>query len=112
MIWTDRANRPTISRIELYARYTGAIWSMLHDMNVNVPPRNKWPANVSLPPSRAGESKPAAKEFTSIDDVIAATKKTNEKETEEVSILARDFPCVAACSSLSRSFHHLIYICL
>ncbi|KAH9901391.1 CTLH/CRA C-terminal to lish motif domain-containing protein [Cubamyces lactineus] len=79
-----RANRPTISRIELYARYTGAIWSMLHDMNVNVPPRNKWPANVSLPPSRAGESKPAAKEFTSIEDVIAATKKTNEKETEEV----------------------------
>ncbi|KAI0664802.1 hypothetical protein C8Q70DRAFT_13667 [Cubamyces menziesii] len=77
-----RASRPTISRIELYARYTGAIWSMLHDMNINVPPRNKWPANVSLPPSRPIE--PKAKEINSIEDVIAAAKKTNEKEAEEV----------------------------
>ncbi|KAI0336544.1 hypothetical protein GY45DRAFT_410959 [Cubamyces sp. BRFM 1775] len=79
-----RANKPTISRIELYARYTGATWSMLHDMGINVPPRNKWPANVSLPPSRPEEAKSAAKEPSSIEDVIAAAKKTNDKDPEEV----------------------------
>ena len=65
---------------------------MLHDMNINVPPRNKWPANVSLPPSRPIE--PKAKEINSIEDVIAAAKKTNEKEAEEVSIMPYNFRCI------------------
>ncbi|CDO68283.1 hypothetical protein BN946_scf184799.g10 [Trametes cinnabarina] len=80
-----RAKRPTISRIELYARYTAALWSMLHEKGIPVPPRNKWPAGVSLPPARAAEQKPTAKDSGSLDNAIPTAKKaTTEKEADEV----------------------------
>ncbi|OSC97110.1 hypothetical protein PYCCODRAFT_1440469 [Trametes coccinea BRFM310] len=81
-----RAKRPTISRVELYARYAAAIWSMLHEKGIPVPPRNKWPAGVSLPPVRAVESKTTtAKDAGSLENAMPSAKKAGtEKEADEV----------------------------
>ncbi|KAI0362105.1 hypothetical protein OH77DRAFT_1388711 [Trametes cingulata] len=81
----QRAKRPIISRIELYARYTAAIWSMLHEKGIAVPPRNKWPAGVSLPPTNLSEPKVASKDSSSLENAIPSAKKaTPEKDAEEV----------------------------
>ncbi|KAI0748129.1 hypothetical protein C8Q80DRAFT_1270571 [Daedaleopsis nitida] len=82
-----RAERPTISRIELYTRYTSTLWGMLHDMDIKIPPRNTWPPGVALPASASGpqEAKPASSADTgSLENAIPTTKKVApEKETEE-----------------------------
>ena len=89
-VYIDRAKQATISRIELYTRYTSTIWGMLHEQEVKVPSRNAWPAGVSLPPttSRSQETKPAPhKEPGTLDNTLAGAKKpSTEKETEEVRV--------------------------
>ncbi|KAI0709243.1 CTLH/CRA C-terminal to lish motif domain-containing protein [Earliella scabrosa] len=83
-----RAKRPTISRIELYTRYTATVWGMLHDQGITVPPRSAWPAGVSLPPRSPSsqDTKPApVKDSGSLENAIPITKKPGqEKEAEEV----------------------------
>ena len=84
----DRAGRPTISRIELYTRYTASLWGMLHEKDIKVPSRNLWPPGASLPPTaaRLQEAKPSLpKDAGSLDSASAAPKKSvQEKELEEV----------------------------
>ncbi|KAI8998633.1 hypothetical protein BD414DRAFT_128434 [Trametes punicea] len=80
-----RAKKPTISRIELYTRYTGAIWSMLHDKGITVPPRNKWPAGVSLPPGQPSETKATAKDSGTSENATPSPKKAStDTDTDEV----------------------------
>ncbi|KAI0636966.1 hypothetical protein C8Q77DRAFT_1095367 [Trametes polyzona] len=82
-----RARKPTISRIELYTRCAGAAWSMLHDKGVPVPPRHKWPAGVSLPPTSVPEPPKAApaKDSGSLENAIPPPKKANaDKDADEV----------------------------
>ncbi|KAI0647056.1 hypothetical protein C8Q79DRAFT_1046909 [Trametes meyenii] len=84
-----RARRPTISRVELYSRYTGVMWSLLHEKEVNVPPRNKWPTGVTLPPTSI-EPKVTSTDG-SLEGAIPAAKKPNpDKETDEARITSRN----------------------
>ncbi|KAI0374896.1 hypothetical protein BV20DRAFT_1080575 [Pilatotrama ljubarskyi] len=81
----QRAKRPIISRIELYSRYTAVIWSLLHEKGITVPPRNKWPADVALPPTNFSEPKAASKDDSSLENAVSSAKKaTSEKDGEEV----------------------------
>ena len=81
----DHAKKLSVSRIELYTRYTSTIWSMLHDKEIPVPPRSKWPANASLPPTREPDTQPTNKSSGSLDNAIPTAKKASpEKETDEV----------------------------
>ncbi|KAI0670377.1 hypothetical protein C8Q78DRAFT_1090939 [Trametes maxima] len=84
-----RARRPTISRVELYSRYTAVMWSLLHEKEVNVPPRSKWPAGVALPPTSI-EPIVASMDGNPEGAIPTAKKPNSEKETDEARTALRD----------------------
>ncbi|TDL21554.1 hypothetical protein BD410DRAFT_840496 [Rickenella mellea] len=66
-----RTGRPAISHLELYARYTSALWSFMHDLHVPLPPAASRPPGVSLPPNTpitapSKASGPAEKESSEV----------------------------------------------
>ncbi|EIW60346.1 uncharacterized protein TRAVEDRAFT_45598 [Trametes versicolor FP-101664 SS1] len=79
------AKKPTISRIELYTRQTGVEWSLLHEKEIPAPPRNKWPAGVSLPPTGLPDPTISIRDGGSLENAVPPPKKAStEKETDEV----------------------------
>ena len=59
---------------------------MLHEKDIKVPPRAKWPEGVSLPPSTTRGSKAVPyKDTGSLENAIPnAKKQAAEKEADEV----------------------------
>ena len=81
----DRVKRPVISRIELYARHTSTVWGMLQEEKTKVPPRNTWPAGVSLPPtSRLQDAKTTTTKDTGSLESAIPKKPAPEKDSDEV----------------------------
>ncbi|KZT70137.1 hypothetical protein DAEQUDRAFT_725760 [Daedalea quercina L-15889] len=68
-----RTGQPVVSSVELAARQTAVVWTMLHDQKVKLPPPSSWPAGVTPP----GITRP-----TTVASSIPA-KKSAEPETPE-----------------------------
>ncbi|KAH9854235.1 hypothetical protein C2E23DRAFT_727102 [Lenzites betulinus] len=79
-----RMAQPLASHIALSARYTTAVWSMLNEKAVPIPPRNKWPAHVALPPTELPASRAMEMDTGSLENAIPPKKPTPDKETDEV----------------------------
>ncbi|KAI0831311.1 hypothetical protein BC628DRAFT_1407821 [Trametes gibbosa] len=80
-----RMAKPPSSRIELYTWYTTAVWSMLNEKGVSIPPRNRWLPGVALPPTELPGSIAAERGSGSLEHAIPPPKKhTPDKETDEV----------------------------
>ncbi|KAH8116770.1 CTLH/CRA C-terminal to lish motif domain-containing protein [Phellopilus nigrolimitatus] len=50
--------QPATSHIELYARQTGAVWSVMRDNGMALPPLSQRPAGVAAPPGALREAPP------------------------------------------------------
>ncbi|TCD64665.1 hypothetical protein EIP91_003826 [Steccherinum ochraceum] len=44
-----RTNKSSISKMELYTRYTTGLWATLNEWEIKVPPASRWPSGVKLP---------------------------------------------------------------
>jgi len=51
-----RTGRPAVSNLELYTRYTSAVWSFMHDLQMRPPPLTKRPSGMLLPPTNRSKT--------------------------------------------------------
>ncbi|KAI0082622.1 hypothetical protein K474DRAFT_1702620 [Panus rudis PR-1116 ss-1] len=77
-----RLHQLSISKIELVARNTSAIWSSLHDLDIKPPPMSKWPNGVNLPPLGDEPSTGAGKSSERTSST-SAKGSCSEKQTNE-----------------------------
>jgi len=51
-----RTGRPAVSNLELYTRYTSAVWNGMHELGIKPPPFAKRPLGVQLPPTNRNKA--------------------------------------------------------